>query len=218
MRWTWGCVTQTCCPISEFCNIGLRWRQMRPRSAMYPSACRERDQGPRSAGELSRKSCDLQTNLQRCRGATRGVQSILDHKGPSRDPRAVRWHTDTKGNLQPLPEVYPDYHAPVVANMEGGRVLTMMRWGMPSPAFALKGKRTDRGVTNIRNTKSPQWRRWFGEAHRCVCPSDSLSEPYRAPGKPSRPVWFALDETRPLAFFAGVCPAWLILELQRSGS
>lgn len=33
---------------------------------------------------------------------------------------------------------------------------------MPSPAFAPQGKKTDPGVTNIRNTKSPHWRRWLG--------------------------------------------------------
>ncbi len=125
--------------------------------------------------------------------------------------------TDATGNLQPLPKVYPDYHAPVVANMEGGRVLTMMRWGMPSPTFALQGKRTDRGVTNIRNTKSPHWRRWLGEAHRCVVPFDAFSEPHNAPGKPSEPVWFALDETRPLAFFAGVWTRWTSVRKLKDG-
>ena len=42
-----------------------------------------------------------------------------------------------------------------------GRELAKARWGMPSPLFALQGKRTDPGVTNIRNVKSPHWRRWL---------------------------------------------------------
>ena len=70
------------------------------------------------------------------------------------------WRDDT-GNLPAMPAIYPDYPAPVVTQEEGGRVMRMMRWGMPSPAFALKGKKTDKGVTNVRNTASPHWRRWL---------------------------------------------------------
>jgi putative SOS response-associated peptidase YedK len=43
----------------------------------------------------------------------------------------------------------------------------MARWGMPSPVFALKGRNSDPGVTNVRNTKSPHWRRWLGVESRC---------------------------------------------------
>jgi hypothetical protein len=43
----------------------------------------------------------------------------------------------------------PDYAAPIVRNQPGGRELTMARWGMPSPVFALKGKKCDPGVTNV---------------------------------------------------------------------
>ncbi|MEL6515899.1 MAG: SOS response-associated peptidase family protein [Pseudomonadota bacterium] len=124
---------------------------------------------------------------------------------------------DETGNLAPMPEVYPDFHAPVVANMDGERVLTMMRWGMPSPAFALTGKKTDRGVTNIRNTKSPHWRRWLGLAHRCVVPFDAFSEPKNIPGKPSESVWFALDESKPLAFFAGLWTPWTSVRKLKDG-
>jgi putative SOS response-associated peptidase YedK len=53
-----------------------------------------------------------------------------------------------------------------VRNHLGGRELTMARWGMPSPAFALKGKKSDPGVTNVRNVKSPHWRRWLGVESR----------------------------------------------------
>ena len=74
---------------------------------------------------------------------------------------AFRAVTDTTGNLPSMPGVFPDYPAPIVRNGKGGRELTLARWGMPSPTFALKGKKTDPGVTNIRNTKSPHWRRWL---------------------------------------------------------
>ncbi len=67
---------------------------------------------------------------------------------------------DTTGNLPPLPAIFPDTPAPVVRTAgDGVRELTMMRWGMPSPAFALKGRKTDPGVTNVRNVTSPHWRR-----------------------------------------------------------
>lgn len=119
---------------------------------------------------------------------------------------------ESVGNLEPLPGIFPDYPAPIVRNMDGERELTMARWGMPSPQFALEGKKTDPGVTNIRNTKSPHWRRWLGVGNRCVVPFTSFSEfdHTKGPeGKKNGDTWFALDETRPLAFFAGLhVPAW----------
>lgn len=109
------------------------------------------------------------------------------------------WRDDT-GNMPQLPGIFPNYQAPVVTQTDQGRVLEMMRWGMPSPVFALKGKSYDRGVTNVRNTKSPHWRRWLSIAHRCLVPFTSFAEP----GPDKKNVWFAFDENRPLAFFAGV--------------
>jgi hypothetical protein len=96
------------------------------------------------------------------------------------------------------------YRAPIVRNRPEGREFTMARWGMPSPVLALKGRNSDTGVTNIRNVKSPHWRRWLGIEHRCVVPFTSFSEnePLADGSKP--PVWFALDEARPLARFAGI--------------
>ena len=124
---------------------------------------------------------------------------------------------DQTGNLPPLTGIYPDYQAPVISNGKSGPVLSMMRWGMPSPAFALKGKKTDRGVTNIRNTKSQHWRRWFGVKHRCVVPFTSFSEPRNQVGKPSEPVWFALSEDRPIAFFAGIWTEWTSVRKLKAG-
>ena len=83
---------------------------------------------------------------------------------------------DKTGNLPPLPGIFPDYAAPIVRNQPDGRELTMARWGMPSPVFALKGTKSDPGVTNVRNVKSPHWRRWLGVETRCVVPFTSFSE------------------------------------------
>jgi putative SOS response-associated peptidase YedK len=108
---------------------------------------------------------------------------------------------DHTGNLPSLPGIFPNTAAPVVHVVEGRRTLSMYRWGMPSPAFALKGKKTDPGVTNVRNTGSPHWRRWLGPEQRCLVPLSSFSEFNKAAGGD---IWFALAEDRPLACFAGI--------------
>ena len=60
------------------------------------------------------------------------------------------------GNLAPMPGIFPDYAAPIVRlDAEGQLRLDQARWGMPSPSFALKGRKTDPGLTNVRNTDSP---------------------------------------------------------------
>ena len=130
--------------------------------------------------------------------------------------RAMR---DQTGNLPPIPGVFPDYSAPIVRTAaDGVRELAMARWGMPSPAFALKGKKTDPGVTNVRNTKSPHWRRWLGPENRCVVPFTSFSEPEPQPDGKRPPAWFALGEDRPLAFFAGICVgAWKSVRKVKEG-
>ncbi len=110
---------------------------------------------------------------------------------------------DTTGNLPSMPAIFPDGMAPVVRNTsDGGRELTMMRWGMPGPPqFA------GAPITNIRNTASPHWRRWLGPANRCLVPATSFSE--WEDTKPKKtPVWFALDESRPLFAFAGIWTTW----------
>ena len=120
--------------------------------------------------------------------------------------RAMR---DTTGNLPPMSDVFPDYSAPIVrTGTDGIRELVKARWGMPSPVFALQGRKVDKGVTNVRNTPSPHWRRWLGPASRCLVPFTSLSENDRTLDGRPEPVWFALDESRPLAFFAGIWTGW----------
>jgi putative SOS response-associated peptidase YedK len=62
-------------------------------------------------------------------------------------------------------------------------------------------------ATNIRNTKSPHWRRWLKPESRCVVPWTSFCE--HADTKPRKtPTWFAYDNTRPLAVFAGIWTPW----------
>ena len=116
---------------------------------------------------------------------------------------------DATGNLPAMPGVFPDYAAPVVrTGADGVRELVKARWGMPSPAFALEGRKVDKGITNVRNTASAHWRRWLGPVSRCVVPFTSFSESHRNADGIVEPVWFALNENRPLAFFAGIWTGW----------
>jgi putative SOS response-associated peptidase YedK len=139
---------------------------------------------------------------------TKGQQGIREF---------TRAMSDRSGNLPPLPGVFPDYAAPIVRNQPEGRELTMARWGMPSPAFALKGKKSDPGVTNVRNVKSPHWRRWLGVEHRCVVPFISFSEHEVLPDGTRPPVWFAFDESRRLACFAGIWTRWTSVRKVKEG-
>ena len=109
---------------------------------------------------------------------------------------------DSAGNLPPLPGIFPDQMAPVVLAGKEGRELTMMRWGIPGPkAYG------EHPVTNVRNVKSPHWRPWLKPEFRCLVPVSSFSE--YADTKPRKtPVWFALDDHRPLFAFAGIWRPW----------
>jgi putative SOS response-associated peptidase YedK len=139
----------------------------------------------------------------------------------SKRPQAIRDFARAMrgdvGNLPPLPGVFPDYFAPIVRNATEGRELVLARWGMPSPFEALKGKNRDPGVTNIRNVASPHWRRWLGVESRCVVPFSSFSENETLADGSRTPVWFALDERRPLAFFAGLWTRWTSVRKVKEG-
>jgi putative SOS response-associated peptidase YedK len=145
---------------------------------------------------------------------------------------------DKTGNLPPLPGIFPDYSAPIVrTGADGVRELAMARWGMPTSQVVLmeatkrraqklqaKGQTVDfkallkmepdGGVTNIRNTGSMHWQRWLGVGNRCVVPFTSFSEFNKAHGGD---VWFASDEDRPLAFFAGLWTNWTSVRKVKEG-
>lgn len=132
--------------------------------------------------------------------------------------RAQNGWLDLSGNLPPLPGIFPDYPAPIVRREGEGLALAMARWGIPSPAFALQGKATDPGVTNVRNTGSPHWRRWLQPESRCLVPLTSFSEPEPQPDGRRPPAWFALAEDRPIAWFAGIwVPQWRSVRKVKEG-
>lgn len=85
----------------------------------------------------------------------------------------------------------------------------------------------DGGTTNVRNIKTAagkwntHWNRWMGVENRCVVPFTSFAEfdnTVGEDGKKKGNTWFAFEESRPLAFFAGVhLPAWTGVRKQTLG-
>lgn len=124
---------------------------------------------------------------------------------------------DNTGNLPSQPGIYPDYAAPIVRNSDAGPELAMARWGMPTPAKFLEGKKSDSGVTNLRNATSPHWRRWLGVESRCIVPFTSFAEPGNGTFGGRAPVWFAFGDTRPLTCFAGIWTRWTSVRKVKEG-
>jgi putative SOS response-associated peptidase YedK len=141
---------------------------------------------------------------------TTNRQAIIDFT------RAVR---DASGFNEPSRDVYPGTLAPVVrVGGDGQREIVPMTWGMPSPPAYVKNY--DPGVTNIRNTSSPHWRRWLGLSSRCVVPFTSFAEPDPAgkvEGGRTPNAWFAKDESRPVMAFAGIWTPWRGVKKVRDG-
>jgi putative SOS response-associated peptidase YedK len=141
------------------------------------------------------------------------------------------------GNLAPMPSVFPDYKAPIVRNGAEGRELATAGWGMPASSKALmdatekraeklqaKGKpvdfkellrmELDGGTTNICNVTSKHWTLWLARENRCVVPFNSFSEFNEAEGGDVR---LALEESRPLACFAGIWTNWTSVRKVKEG-
>lgn len=161
--------------------------------------------------------------------------------------RLARAMRDRNDNQPPMPAVYPDYAAPVIVNAEDGvREMRDMRWGMPTSKQALfkaasgradklreKGTEfdfaeilkmePDKGTTNVRNTTNAQgktnahWRPWLGPANRCLVPFTSFAEPDQDHERTRKNIWFALDDSRPLAFFAGIWTPHACVRMKSKG-
>jgi hypothetical protein len=119
---------------------------------------------------------------------------------------ASRKTVDRLGNLAPQKAIYPDQLAPI-ARLDGDDiVLQLARWGMPSPKQFHSKSGIDRGVTNIRNTGSPHWRRWLKPENRCLVPlilcragrqgkrQCMVLHRRRAPGDVRGPLGFRMDQ------------------------
>ena len=86
----------------------------------------------------------------------------------------------------------------------------------PSPdqySLALESV-SDKGTTNIRNVKSQHWRRWLNPENRCLVPLTSFSEFNAGAGGD---IWFAFDQDRPLACFAGIWTDWTCVRKVKEG-
>lgn len=140
-------------------------------------------------------------------------------KGPTAILEFTRALRNQTGNLEPG-RIYPDYPAPIDRQGENGeRELVRARRGMPTPPKFIRTK-ADNGVTNVRNVKSPHWRRWLGVENRCVVPATEFSEygSKRDPETKRLPLhWFALDEDRPLLVFAGIWTRWTSVRKVKEG-
>jgi putative SOS response-associated peptidase YedK len=120
--------------------------------------------------------------------------------------RALRmeWEKSIR-NLPPL-AVYPDYFAPIVREVEGNRVVSLARWGLPSLKDAPTEK-VNKGTTNVRHPWFEDWKGYLGVEHRCLVPFNTFSEPTKQDGQTGN-AWFAIDRSEPLAFFAGLRTSW----------
>ena len=118
------------------------------------------------------------------------------------------------GNIE-SGDVYPDRMAPILCRDADGPVLRNARWGLPSPSHFHSKSGIDRGITNVRNTGSPHWRRWLGPPHRCLVPIDRFAEPRT--GRGAGNAWFRVTGDRP-AFFAGIwVPDWTSMRKLKDG-
>ena len=118
------------------------------------------------------------------------------------------------GNIE-SGDVWPDRMAPIITRQGEGHVLRSARWGLPSPPQFHSKSGIDRGVTNVRNTASPHWRRWIGQQNRCLVPLNRFAEP--RPGKGAGNAWFIVTGDRP-AFFAGIwVPEWTSIRKLKDG-
>lgn len=135
----------------------------------------------------------------------------------------------------------------VIVGDNGEREIRDMRWGMPSSKRALldaANKRADglrkkgtefdfeellrlepdKGTTNVRNTTSEKtgrtnahWAPWLGPANRCLVPFTSFAEPDQDHEGTRKNIWFAFDEARPLAFFAGIWTPHACVRMKSKG-
>jgi hypothetical protein len=87
------------------------------------------------------------TEAQVCNlcAVTKGQQAIRD---------LTRAMIDRTGACRPCPGSSPTMERPSCGGASGPRA-ELARWGMRSPLFALKGKKTDAGVTNVHRVQLP---------------------------------------------------------------
>ena len=145
------------------------------------------------------------------------LYSMMSNKDAIREFTRYLRVAPSAEELGAMPAIFANGYGPIVRNTPEGRELALARWGMPKPAFALKDKTHDTGVSNIRDTDSYHWQQWLDVENRCVVPATSFSEFGQTQGS-KQTVWFALREDRPLFFFAGIwVPKWTSVRQVKEG-
>lgn len=98
----------------------------------------------------------------------------------------------------------------------GARLITVIRAHLHKQ-HTVGVRKIDPGVTDVRNTTSPHWRRWLGVESRCVVPFTSFAENEVLPDGSRPPIWFAFSEARPLTLFAGLWTQWTSVRKLKEG-
>jgi putative SOS response-associated peptidase YedK len=89
--------------------------------------------------------------------------------------------------------------------------------GKPVDFKELLRMEPDSGTTGIWNTASKHWKRWLGPESRCLVPFMSFTSFSEFNREAGGDIWFALDESRPLACFAGIWANWTSVRKVREG-
>jgi putative SOS response-associated peptidase YedK len=145
------------------------------------------------------------------------LYSMMSNKDAIREFARFLRTTSGSDNLETQPDIFANGFGPIVRATPEGRELAIARWGMPSSEDAIGTKNYDNGTTNIRRTWLPHWKPYLDIENRCVVPATSFAEPDQV-GKTFKNYWFALDETRPLFFFAGIwTPQWTSVRKVKEG-
>ena len=144
------------------------------------------------------------------------LYSMVSNKDAIREfAKALRFTPETD-NLPQAPAIFANGWGPIVrATDDGSRELARVRWGLPTPPDKLTGN-ADRGVTNLRNLWA--WKAYLTPLERrCVVPITSFCEPDQVGGSKQN-YWFALNQERPLCFFAGAwLPQWTSVRMVKEG-
>ena len=113
-------------------------------------------------------------------------------------------------NLRPRYNVAPSQDVAVARATEGGRILSMLRWGL-IPAWA-KDPAVGHRLINARSetvAEKPSFRTAFRH-RRCLIPADGFYE-WRREGKTRQPWLFGPRDGTPLVF-AGLWERWTVPE------
>jgi len=144
------------------------------------------------------------------------LYSMVSNKEAIREFAKFLRTTPEMDNLPTFSGICANGWAPIVrATDDGSRELAKVRWGLPTPPDKLTGN-YDSGVTNLRNL----W--WWKDyliplERRCVVPITSFCEPDQVQGT-KKNHWFALNDDRPLCFFAGAWhPQWTSVRKVKDG-